>query len=82
MFPLNASCMENVPTFFIGISHTCFANLCFPNFLLDPVHGHQVVLAMLESSMKERQTQRIQLNDAPREAVSLLLDTLLLGLDC
>jgi len=35
-----------------------------------------VVRAMLESSMKERQTQRIQLNDTPREAVSLLLETL------
>ena len=33
---------------------------------------------MLESSMKERQTQRIQLNDTPREAVSLLLEILLL----
>ena len=43
---------------------------------------HQVVRAMLESSMKERQTQRIQLNDTPREAVSLLLETLLLGLEC
>ena len=42
---------------------------------------HQVVRAMLESSMKERQTQRIELNDTPREAVSLLLETLLLGLD-
>ena len=38
----------------------------------------QVVRAMLESSMKERQTQRIQLNDTPREAVSLLLEILLL----
>lgn len=37
---------------------------------------------MLESSMKERQTQRIQLNDTPREAVSLLLEILLLGLEC
>eukprot|EP00434_Breviolum_minutum_P010014 symbB.v1.2.008832.t1/scaffold556.1/size187764/3 len=35
-----------------------------------------VVRAMLESSMKERQTQRIQLNDTPREAVSLLLEIL------
>ena len=33
---------------------------------------------MLESSMKERQTKRIQLNDTPREAVSLLLEILLL----
>ena len=41
----------------------------------------KVVKAMLESSMKERQTQRIQLNDTPREAVSLLLEILLLGLD-
>jgi len=35
-----------------------------------------VVRAMLESSMKERRTQRIQLNDTPRYAVSLLLEIL------
>jgi len=35
-----------------------------------------VVRAMMESSMKERQTQRIQLNDTPREAVALLLEIL------
>jgi len=35
-----------------------------------------VVRAMLESCMKERQTQRVQLNDTPREAVSLLLEIL------
>jgi len=35
-----------------------------------------VVRAMLESSMKERQTQCIHLNDTPREAVSLLLEIL------
>jgi len=35
-----------------------------------------VARAMLESSMKERQTQRIQLNDTPREAVALLLEIL------
>ena len=56
---------------------------CGGNFLPDFPHGkteaHQVVRAMLESSMKERQTQRIQLNDTPREAVSLLLEILLLG---
>ena len=35
-----------------------------------------VVRAMLESSMKERHTQRVQLNDTPREAVALLLEIL------
>ena len=86
--------LDNSPTFTMGINHIHVIDIPGP-FGASVFSGPsayqiytwqnclpQVVRAMLESSMKERQTQRIQLNDTPREAVSLLLEILLLGLEC